>query len=85
MVAKGDSNPGSLDCESGILSLSYRAPVVRVVGWVTTQLGLSTVQAVATAEVGVVYSEKGESKSSVACRNASGIYMNKTQCSDDIC
>ena len=25
-VAKGDSNPGSLDCESGILPLSYRAP-----------------------------------------------------------
>ena len=28
MVAKGDSNPGSLDCESGILPLSYRAQVV---------------------------------------------------------
>ena len=27
-VAKGDSNPGSLDCESGILPLSYRAPHV---------------------------------------------------------
>ena len=26
--SKGDSNPGSLDCASGILSLSYRAPVV---------------------------------------------------------
>ena len=26
MVAKGDTNPGSLDCESGILPLSYRAP-----------------------------------------------------------
>ena len=26
MVAKRDSNPGSLDCESGILPLSYRAP-----------------------------------------------------------
>ena len=25
-VPKGDSNPGSLDCESGILPLSYRAP-----------------------------------------------------------
>ena len=25
-VAKSDSNPGSLDCESGILPLSYRAP-----------------------------------------------------------
>ena len=25
-VAKGDSKPGSLDCESGILPLSYRAP-----------------------------------------------------------
>ena len=25
-VAKGDSNPGSLDCESGILPLSYHAP-----------------------------------------------------------
>ena len=28
-VAKGDSNPGSLDCESGILPLSYRAPKTR--------------------------------------------------------
>ena len=26
-VAKGDSNPGSLDCESGILPLSYCAPL----------------------------------------------------------
>ena len=26
MVAKGDSNPGSLDCESSLLPLSYRAP-----------------------------------------------------------
>ena len=26
MVAKEDSNPGSLDCESGVLPLSYRAP-----------------------------------------------------------
>ena len=26
-VAKRDSNPGSLDCESGILPLSYRAPM----------------------------------------------------------
>ena len=26
-VAKGDSNPGSLDCESGVLPLSYRAPL----------------------------------------------------------
>ena len=25
-VAKGDSNPGSLDCESGVLALSYCAP-----------------------------------------------------------
>ena len=25
-IAKGESNPGSLDCESGILPLSYRAP-----------------------------------------------------------
>ena len=25
-VTKGDLNPGSLDCESGILPLSYRAP-----------------------------------------------------------
>ena len=24
--SKGDSNPGFLDCESGILPLSYRAP-----------------------------------------------------------
>ena len=28
-VAKGDSNPGSLDCESGVLPLSYPAPIVR--------------------------------------------------------
>ena len=27
-VTKRDSNPGSLDCESGILPLSYRAPKV---------------------------------------------------------
>ena len=27
-VPKGDSNPGSLDCESGILPPSYRAPQV---------------------------------------------------------
>ena len=27
-VPKGDSNPGSHDCESGILPLSYRAPQV---------------------------------------------------------
>ena len=27
-VAKGDSNPGSHDCESGILPLGYRAPLV---------------------------------------------------------
>ena len=26
--SKGDSNPGSLDCESGILPLSYRAPFI---------------------------------------------------------
>ena len=26
--SKGDSNPGSLDCESGILPLSYRAPQI---------------------------------------------------------
>ena len=26
-VAKGDSNPGSLDCESGILPLSYRLQI----------------------------------------------------------
>ena len=24
--SKGDSSPGSLDCESGVLPLSYRAP-----------------------------------------------------------
>ena len=30
-VAKEDSNPGSLDCESGILPLSYRAPLKRYV------------------------------------------------------
>ena len=28
-VAKGDSNPGSLDRESGILLLNYRAPLMR--------------------------------------------------------
>ena len=28
-VTKRDSNPGSLDCESGILPLSYRAPCLR--------------------------------------------------------
>ena len=27
---RGDSNPGSLDCESGILPLSYRAPSTHV-------------------------------------------------------
>ena len=27
--SKGDSNPASLDCESGILPLSYRAPFYR--------------------------------------------------------
>ena len=27
-VTKGDSNPDSLDCESGVLSLSYRAPSI---------------------------------------------------------
>ena len=26
--SKGDSQPGSLDCESGILPLSYRAPIL---------------------------------------------------------
>ena len=26
-VANGDSNPGPLDCESGVLPLSYRAPL----------------------------------------------------------
>ena len=31
-VAKGDSNPGSLDCESGILPLSYRPPSLAVAG-----------------------------------------------------
>ena len=29
-VAKGYSNPGSLDCESGVLPLSYRAPMVYI-------------------------------------------------------
>ena len=32
-VAKGDSNPGSHDCESGILPLSYRAPLDTVFGY----------------------------------------------------
>ena len=33
--SKGDSNPGSHDCESGILPLSYRAPHMEgwYVGW----------------------------------------------------
>ena len=30
MVSKGDSNPGSLDCESGILSLTYCTPICNV-------------------------------------------------------
>ena len=29
-IAKGGSNPGSLDCESGVLPLSYRAPATVV-------------------------------------------------------
>ena len=29
-IAKGDSNPGSLDCESGVLPLSYHVPHVGV-------------------------------------------------------
>ena len=29
--SKGDSNPGSLDCEPGILPLSYRAPQVIII------------------------------------------------------
>ena len=29
---EGDSNPGSLDCESGILPLSYHAPHRRIQG-----------------------------------------------------
>ena len=29
-VAKRDLNPGSLDCESGILPLSYRAPLIGI-------------------------------------------------------
>ena len=32
---KGDPNPGSLDCESGILPLSYRTP--QVLGYDTKQ------------------------------------------------
>ena len=32
-VPKGDSNPGSLDYESGILPLSYRAPYKPIVHW----------------------------------------------------
>ena len=34
-VAKSDSNPGSLDCESGILPLSYRAP--KRINWTQTK------------------------------------------------
>ena len=30
--SKGDSNPGFLDCESGILPLSYRAPLILKTG-----------------------------------------------------
>ena len=35
-VAKGDSNPGSLDCESGVLPLSYCAPHKLIALQVTT-------------------------------------------------
>ena len=50
----GDSNPGSLDCESGILPLSYRAPLVGVgvitcmlsgVGWAQRGAQLSMISA----------------------------------------
>ena len=34
-VAKGDSNPGSLDCESGVLPLSYRAPFMKCMNFFT--------------------------------------------------
>ena len=41
-VAKGDSNPGSLDCESGILPVSYRAPLNRFV-LITWSIGIATI------------------------------------------
>ena len=37
-VAKGYSNPGSLDCESGILPLSYRAPRADVPDYITIRV-----------------------------------------------
>ena len=43
-VAKGDSNPGSLGCESGILPLSYRAPCVTV-NIVALLVGVSSARA----------------------------------------
>ena len=37
-VAKQDSNPGSLDCKSGILPLSYRAPFNKIAIQATAQM-----------------------------------------------
>ena len=37
-VTKGDSNPGPLDCESGILPLSYSAPQVEMVVIIITTI-----------------------------------------------
>ena len=37
-VAKQDSNPGSLDCKSGILPLSYRAPFNKIATQSTAQM-----------------------------------------------
>ena len=42
-VAKGDSNPGSLDCESGILPLSYRAPHLTPIPPLHRRRGATTV------------------------------------------
>ena len=42
-VANGDSNFGSLDCEFGILPLSYRAPMLFVrVNWLKTVQNVSS-------------------------------------------
>ena len=52
--AKGDSNAGSLDCESGILPLSYRAPqsLSAFAGRLSTSLGTSTSMSSGAAQLG---------------------------------
>ena len=45
MVARGDSNPGSFDCESGILPLSHRATdngLIKRYKWYTRQVAVFT-------------------------------------------